>query len=84
MNHSRFCPKDSSQGPLPGWRTHDIRRSVATGMVEHCGVSIAAVERLLNHVSGTFCGIVGVYQRAELWHEQVAAVVAWGYIFERK
>lgn len=62
---------------LPAWRLHDIRRSVATGMVEHCGVSIAAVERLLNHVSGTFGGIVGVYQRAELWDEQLEAASAW-------
>ena len=35
------------------------------------------VEKLLNHASGTFAGIVGVYQKHDFMTEKVAAVQAW-------
>src|SRR5262249_22957561 len=42
------------------WRFHDLRRTAASGM-QKLGVQVPVIERALNHVSGTFRGIVGVY-----------------------
>ena len=36
------------------------------------------VERVLNHISGTQSGLVGVYQRHEYRPERKAALTAWG------
>jgi integrase len=67
------------------WVPHDLRRSCASGMAR-LGVAIPTIEKILNHRSGTFRGIVGVYQHydfaAEMkaaldrWSDHVAAVVA--------
>ena len=51
--------------PMPAWRLHDLRRSVATGM-QRLGVRLEAVEAVLGHVSGSRAGIVGIYQRHSL------------------
>jgi integrase len=48
--------------PLVPWVLHDVRRSVATGMAR-IGIQVPVVERALNHVSGSFRGITGTYQR---------------------
>lgn len=58
------------------WTLHDLRRSFATGLAS-LGVPIHITERLLNHISGTSGGLIGVYQRHEYWDEQVAAMTAW-------
>jgi integrase len=55
---------------------HDIRRSVASGLAS-IGVNLPVIERLLNHVSGSFGGIVGVYQKHSFADEMRAAVDAW-------
>jgi integrase len=62
--------------PMPPWVIHDIRRSVASGMAG-IGVSLPVIERCLNHVSGSFGGIVGVYQRHCYADETRAALDAW-------
>jgi hypothetical protein len=41
------------------------------------GVAVHVVEKLLNHVSGTFSGVVGVYQRHDFAVEKRAAAQAW-------
>ena len=51
------------------WVLHDLRRTVASGMAR-LGVSLAVIEKVLNHVSGSFAGIVGVYQRHEFAEEK--------------
>lgn len=66
----------SGGATLPPWRFHDLRRSTASGMAR-LGVSIAAVEKTLNHVSGTFGGIVGVYQRHDFLAEKRDALARW-------
>lgn len=63
--------------PLPDWRFHDLRRTMASGMAR-LGVQIHVVEKILNHVSGSFGGIVGVYQRHDFDAEKKAALLAWG------
>lgn len=55
---------------------HDLRRSVATGMAR-LGVSLPVIERCLNHVSGSFGGIVGVYQRHSYAEETRLALQSW-------
>ena len=59
------------------WRLHDLRRTMATGMAR-LGVGIHVVEKLLNHQSGTFGGIVGVYQKFEFADEKREAMEKWG------
>ncbi len=68
---------DKSSG-LTGWRWHDTRRSFCTALGE-AGVSEATADAMLNHkASATRGGVLGVYQRAENWPGQVAAMQAWG------
>jgi hypothetical protein len=59
------------------WRTHDLRRTAASGMAA-LGFQPQVVERVLNHVSGAQGGLVGVYQRHEYCAERKAALLAWG------
>ena len=61
---------------LQPWRLHDLRRSAATGMAA-MSFPPHVVERVLNHVSGTQSGLVGVYQRHEYRPERKAALIAW-------
>lgn len=63
--------------PLQSWRIHDLRRTAATGMAA-LAFPPHVVERVLNHVSGTQSGLVGVYQRFNYRDERRAALVAWG------
>jgi integrase len=69
---------------VTGWRLHDIRRTVASGMAgPPMKVSLPVIEKVLNHVSGTFRGIVGVYQRHEYSTEKREALDAWAAHVER-
>ncbi len=58
------------------WRTHDLRRTVATGL-QRLGVRFEVTEAVLNHVSGARGGIAGVYQRYDWGTEKRAALEAW-------
>lgn len=58
------------------WTIHDLRRTFASGLAS-LGVPLPVVERLLNHVSGSFAGIVGVYQRYDYAPEMREAVELW-------
>jgi integrase len=60
-----------------GWTLHDLRRTTATGL-QKLGVRLEVTESVLNHVSGSRAGIVGVYQRHEWSEEKRAALNAWG------
>jgi integrase len=63
---------------LDGWRWHDFRRSFATALGE-AGIPEAVADAVLNHrQSATRGGVLGVYQRARRWPEQVKALEAWG------
>jgi integrase len=65
--------KDSD---VAGWRIHDLRRTLATGL-QRLGVRLEVTEAVLNHVSGSRAGIVGIYQRHEWAAEKRAALDAW-------
>jgi integrase len=58
------------------WTVHDLRRTTASGMAR-LGVSLVVIEKVLNHVSGSLAGIVGVYQRHEFAEEKRAALQQW-------
>lgn len=62
---------------IPKWRVHDIRRSVATHLVELGIASPHVVEVLLNHVSGHRAGVAGVYNRALHAEERRVALERW-------
>ena len=60
------------------WTWHDFRRSFASLMAER-GVAEPVADAVLNHrQSGTRGGVLGVYQHAQRWPEQEAAMQAWG------
>ena len=63
------------QKPAP-WVLHDLRRTLATGL-QRLGVRLEVTEAVLNHVSGSRKGIVGVYQRHGWEKEKEAALTAW-------
>jgi integrase len=58
---------------VPPWTLHDLRRTFATNLAS-LGVRLEVTEKLLNHVSGSFGGIVGIYQRHSFQDEMRAAV----------
>jgi integrase len=62
---------------MPDWRLHDLRRTVASGLAR-LGVNLPVIEKVLNHTSGSFAGIVGVYQKHEFSKEKRLALDAWG------
>ncbi|WP_131113670.1 tyrosine-type recombinase/integrase [Lichenihabitans psoromatis] len=67
---------------LPAWVFHDLRRTAATGMAR-LGIALPVVEKVLNHTSGSFGGIVGVYQRHGFSDEKRTALEAWGRFVEQ-
>ena len=62
---------------VSGWTLHDVRRTVATGL-QRLGVRLEVTEAVLNHVSGSRAGVVGIYQRHNWADEKRAALDAWG------
>ena len=65
---------------LGEWVLHDFRRSLATALAE-AGVPEAVADAILNHrQAATRGGVMGVYQRASRWPEQVQAMKRWGSI----
>jgi integrase len=63
-------------GKYQPWRTHDLRRTAASGMAG-LGFQPHIIERVLNHVSGAQGGLVGVYQRHEYRDERRLALLEW-------
>ena len=59
--------------PFTSWTLHDLRRTYATNL-QRLGIKLEVIEALLNHVSGTRAGIVGVYQRHQYETEMREAV----------
>jgi phosphoserine phosphatase len=55
---------------------HDLRRTGATGL-QRLGIRLEVTEAVLNHVSGSRGGIVGVYQRHHFTDEKRQALERW-------
>jgi integrase len=61
---------------MPGWVLHDCRRTAASGMAA-LGVQLPVIEKVLNHQSGSFRGVCGVYQRHSYSAEKREALEKW-------
>jgi integrase len=55
---------------------HDLRRSCASGM-QRLGIRVEVIERCLNHLSGSYRGITGTYQRDPMLEERREALQRW-------
>ena len=62
--------------PVERFTMHDLRRTGATGL-QRLGVRLEVTEAVLNHVSGSRGGIVGVYQRHHFTEEKRHALELW-------
>jgi integrase len=67
---------DDGGEPIPPWRLHDLRRTLATGF-QRIGVRFEVTEAVLNHVSGSRSGVAAVYQRHDWKPEKRQALDAW-------
>ena len=59
------------------WTLHDLRRTTAT-LLARLGTAPHVIERILNHVSGSFAGVAGVYNRHAYLNEMRMALQQWG------
>ncbi len=66
-----------------GWTLHDLRRTTATYLGKQ-KTPPHVIERMLNHVSGSFAGVAGVYNRHPYLDEMRAALDAWGVWVENE
>jgi integrase len=62
--------------PVPLWRLHDLRRTLATGF-QRLGVRFEVTEAVLNHVGGSRSGVAAIYQRHDWKPEKRDALAAW-------
>ena len=62
---------------MPHWTLHDLRRTAASGMAK-LNINLPVIEKVLNHSSGSFAGIVGVYQKHTFAEEKRRALETWG------
>ena len=65
-----------------GWRLHDLRRMVATGL-QRLGVRLEVTEAVLGDVAGSRSGVVGIYQRHKYENEAREALAAWAEYLNR-
>jgi integrase len=65
-----------------GWRRHDLRRTVVSGMAR-LGIPPHVADKILNHQGGTISGVAAVYQRHEFLAERKQALDCWGAHIEQ-
>ena len=58
------------------WRLHDLRRTAASGM-QRLGVRVEVIERTLNHISGVYRGVAGIYQTDPMLDDVRTALQLW-------
>jgi integrase len=62
---------------IRGWRLHDLRRTIVSGMAR-MGIPPHVADKILNHQSGTISGVAAVYQRHDFLAERKDALDRWG------
>jgi integrase len=67
---------DALMPKCPRWTFHDLRRTLVSGMAR-LGIPLHVIEKVVNHTSGTFAGIVSVYQRHSFADEKREALERW-------
>jgi integrase len=73
---SRIKSRLDAEMKSTGWRLHDVRRTVSTGLTA-LGVEPSVTEACLNHHSGTRSGVAGVYNQHHYLPEKTAALARW-------
>jgi integrase len=69
--------RDANGGvPLPQWRLHDLRRTFVSGCAR-MRIPSEVVERAINHTSGSFGGVRGVYNVHAYEDERRSAMERW-------
>jgi integrase len=63
-------------GEIPHWTIHDLRRTFSSGWAR-LRTPTEVTEKALNHVSGSFGGVAGVYNVHEYEAERAEAMEAW-------
>jgi integrase len=76
MDLSTYQARLARKMSIAGWRLHDLRRSVASGMQE-LGVEPHVIDACLGH-SAVIKGVAAVYLRAKYLDERKAAMTLWG------
>jgi integrase len=61
---------------IPPWTLHDIRRTFSSGWAR-LRIPTEVTEKALNHMSGSFGGVAGVYNVHEYQDERAEAMEAW-------
>jgi integrase len=67
--------------PVAPFRVHDLRRTFASGLAA-LGIPLPIIEKTLNHISGSFGGVQGIYQRYEFSDEMEEALQRWAVHIE--
>ena len=67
MPRIRDAMAQQADWAIPHSTLHDLRRTLATGL-QRLGIRLEVTEAVLNHISGSRAGIVGVYQRHDYLH----------------
>lgn len=73
---SKMKPKLAALTEVTNWTLHDLRRTAAT-TIARLGIAPHVVERILNHSTGTFGGVAGVYNRFQYLPEMRSALEQW-------
>ncbi len=74
--HGKAKHRIETMSGVTGWTLHDLRRTTATGMAK-LKVPPHVIERVLNHASGSFAGVAGIYNRFGYLDEMRTALEAW-------
>jgi integrase len=61
---------------VAGWRHHDLRRTIVSGMAR-LGIAPHVADKILNHQAGTISGVAAVYQRHDFLAERKEALDRW-------
>jgi integrase len=75
MSHTKAAI-DEIVKPKERWTLHDLRRTTASNLAR-LGIRLPVIEKCLNHASGSFRGIVGVYQKYDFAAEKRHALQTW-------
>ena len=62
---------------VTGWRLHDLRRTIVSGMARF-GVPPHVADKILNHQADTISGVAVVYQRHDFLVDRKEALDRWG------
>jgi integrase len=82
QNFGQAKPEIDRRSGVTGWRLHDLRRTIVSGMAR-LGVPPHVADKILNHQAGTISGVAAVYQRHDFLTERKEALDRWGWHVER-